>query len=64
VVAAAILTTSAYGPMGAYGTAYNVYGPAFIMLIRNVALIVAAIDASVTMVRLMRERRPETAPAT
>jgi hypothetical protein len=50
--------------MGAYGTAYNVYGPAFIMLIRNVALIVAAIDASVTMVRLMRERRPETAPAT
>ncbi len=64
VVAAAILTTSAYGPMGAYGTTYNVYGPAFIMLIRNVALIVAAIDASVTMVRLVRERRPQTAPAT
>lgn len=64
VVAAAILTTSAYGPMGAYGTAYNVYGPAFIMLIRNVALIVAAIDASMTMVRLVRERRPEAAVAT
>ncbi len=64
VVAAAILTTSAYGPMGAYGTAYNVYGPAFIMLIRNVALIVAAIDASVTMVRLVRERRPQAALAT
>ncbi len=56
VVAAAILTTSAYGPMGAYGTTYDIYGSPFIMLIRNLALIVAAIDASVTMVRLVRER--------
>ena len=54
VVAAAILTTAAYGPMGAYGTTYNVYGPAFIMLIRNIALIVAAVDATWTMVRLVR----------
>lgn len=59
VVAAAILTTSAYGPMGAYGTTYNVYGPAFIMLIRNLALIVATVDASVTMVRLPREHRSD-----
>lgn len=56
VIAAAILTTSAYGPMGAYGTTYNVYGPAFIMLIRNLALIVAAVDASVAMVRMVRSR--------
>ncbi len=54
VVAAAILTTAAYGPMGAYGTTYNVYGPAFIMLIRNIALIVAAVDATWAMVRLVR----------
>lgn len=54
VVAAAILTTAAYGPMGAYGTTYNVYGPAFIMLIRNLALLVAALDATWTMVRFVR----------
>jgi glycosyl transferase family 87 len=64
VVAAAILTTSAYGPMGAYGTTYNVYGPAFIMLIRNLALIVAAVDASLTMVRLLREDSPRVAVST
>jgi hypothetical protein len=58
VVAAAILTTAAYGPMGAYGTTYNVYGPAFIMLIRNIALIVAAVDATWAMVRLVRDRQP------
>ena len=58
VVAAAILTTAAYGPMGAYGTTYNVYGPAFIMLIRNIALIVAAVDATWAMVRLVRNGRP------
>ena len=63
VVAAAILTTSAYGPMGAYGTTYNVYGPAFIMLIRNLALIVAAVDATLTMVRLVREPRVRAAVA-
>jgi hypothetical protein len=54
VVAAAILTTAAYGPMGAYGPAYNVYGPAFVMLIRNIALLVAAVDATLTLVRLVR----------
>ena len=55
VVAAAILTTAAYGPMGAYGATYNVYGPAFIMLIRNIALIVAAVDATWAMLRLVRD---------
>jgi hypothetical protein len=64
VVAAAILTTSAYGPMGAYGTTYNVYGPAFIMLIRNLALIVATVDASATMIKLLREDRPRLAVST
>lgn len=54
VVAAAILTTAAYGPMGAYGTNYEVYGPAFLMVIRNTALLVAAVDATWTMVRLVR----------
>jgi Glycosyltransferase family 87 len=58
VVAAAILTTAAYGPMGAYGTAYNVYGPAFVMLIRNVALVVAAVDATWSLVRLLRAPSP------
>jgi hypothetical protein len=60
VIGAAILTTSAYGPTGAYGTTFNIYGPAFVMLIRNLALLIAAIDASATMVRLLRRRRPET----
>jgi len=63
VVAAAVLTTAAYGPTGAYGETYNVYGPAFVMLIRNIALLVAALDATRTMVRLVRERGRETAPA-
>jgi len=62
VVAAAILTTAAYGPMGAYGTAYNVYGPAFVMLIRNLVLLVAAVDATLTMVRLLRAPTPDRAP--
>ncbi|HET6570651.1 MAG TPA: hypothetical protein VFG58_04095 [Solirubrobacterales bacterium] len=44
--------------MGAYGTTYNVYGPAFIMLIRNIALLVAAVDATWTMVRVVRGRQP------
>jgi hypothetical protein len=63
VIGAAVLTTSAYGPMGAYGTTFNVYGPAFIMLIRNLALLVAAIDASIAMYDLVRRRRPEPLPA-
>ncbi|HEX6687954.1 MAG TPA: glycosyltransferase family 87 protein [Solirubrobacterales bacterium] len=59
VIAAAILTTSAYGPTGAYGTTFNIYGPAFVMLIRNLALLIAAIDASIAMVALVRRREPE-----
>jgi Glycosyltransferase family 87 len=55
VIAAAILTTSAYGPMGAYGTTFDIYGSPFIMLIRNLALLVATVDAAIIMVRLLRE---------
>lgn len=57
VIGAALVTTSAYGPMGAYGTTFNIYGPAFVMLVRNLALLVAAVDACVAMVRLVRARR-------
>jgi hypothetical protein len=62
VVAAALVTTSSYGAMGAYGTTFNIYGSPFIMLIRNLLLLVAAIDACVAMVALVRDRRSE-APA-
>jgi len=62
VVAAAVLTTSAYGPMGAYGTTYAIYGSPFIMLIRNLALLAATVDATVAMVRLLRERRENAEP--
>ncbi len=57
VVAAAVLTTSAYGPLGAYVSYYNVYGSPFIMLIRNFALLFATIDACIAMVALVRQRR-------
>ena len=63
VVGAAVLTTAAYGPMGAYGVNYDVYGPAFLMLIRNVALIVAALDATWTMLRLLPRGGPAIARA-
>lgn len=59
VIAAAVLTTSAYGPMGAYTASFNVYGSPFIMLIRNLALLFAAIDASIAMVVLLRRRRSQ-----
>jgi Glycosyltransferase family 87 len=57
VVAAAILTTSAYGPLGAYVSYYNVYGSPFVMLVRNLLLLVAAIDACIAMIALVRSRR-------
>ena len=62
VIAVAVLTTSAYGPLGAYVSYYNVYGSPFIMLIRNLALLVAAIDACITMIALVRDR-PAQAPS-
>jgi hypothetical protein len=54
VVGAAVLSTSAYGFSGAYTGYFDVYGSPFNMLVRNVALLVAAADASITMVRLVR----------
>lgn len=57
VIVAALVTTSSYGAMGAYGTSYNVYGSPFIMLVRNSLLLFAAVDATVAMVALVRTRR-------
>ncbi len=59
VIVAALVTTSSYGPMGAYSTSYNVYGSPFVMLVRNGLLLFAAIDATVAMIALLRERRRE-----
>ncbi len=57
VIAAAILTTAAYGPEGAWGTA-PVYGSAFNIGLRNLALVVAAADACAAMFLLLRRPRP------
>lgn len=53
VVGAAVLTTAAYGPLGAWGPA-PIYGSAFNMVVRNLALLVAAADATLAMVALLR----------
>jgi hypothetical protein len=60
VIVAALVTTSSYGAMGAYGTTFNVYGSPFIMLVRNGLLLFAAVDATVAMIALLRERRRES----
>jgi hypothetical protein len=57
VIVAALVTTSSYGAMGAYGTSFNVYGSPFIMLIRNLLLLFAAIDACIAMIALVRDSR-------
>ncbi len=64
VIVAALVTTSSYGAMGAYGTSFNVYGSPFIMLVRNLLLLFAAIDAGIALVMLLRNRRvqPATQP--
>ncbi len=56
VIVAALVTTSSYGVMGAYGTSFNVYGSPFIMLVRNLLLLFAVVDACVVMVALVRRR--------
>ena len=56
VIAAAVLTTAAYGAEGAWGPA-PVYGSAFNIALRNLALLAAAADASVTMYLLVRRRQ-------
>jgi len=57
VVAAAIVSTAAYGHKGAWGHP-PVYGSSFNLVIRNVALLVAAVDASALMWKLPRRPRP------
>ena len=59
VIVAALVTTSSYGAMGAYGTSFNVYGSPFIMLVRNSLLLFAAVDACLAMVTLVRQRGAE-----
>ncbi|HVY79117.1 MAG TPA: glycosyltransferase family 87 protein [Solirubrobacterales bacterium] len=54
VIGAAILTTAAYGPQGAWGPP-PIYS-SFNMAIRNLALLVAAADASLAMYWLLRRR--------
>jgi Glycosyltransferase family 87 len=58
VIGAAVLTTAAYGPEGAWGPP-PVYGSAFNMTVRNLALLVAAADAAATMYFLLRRRQPQ-----
>ncbi len=55
VIAAAALTTAAYGPLGAWGPA-PIYGSAFNMVVRNLLLLAAAADAVVAMVKLLGRR--------
>jgi len=61
VIGAAVLTTAAYGPEGAWGPA-PIYGSAFNMALRNAALIFAAADAALAMYLLLR-REPARADA-
>jgi len=59
VIGAALVTTSSYGFMGAYGTSFDIYGSPFVMLVRNLALLVAAADVLLAMYALVRGRRIE-----
>ena len=61
VIGAAVLTTAAYGPEGAWGPA-PIYGSAFNMTLRNAALLFAAADAALAMYLLLR-RAPAKADA-
>jgi len=61
VIGAAILTTAAYGPLGAWGSA-PIYGSPFNLVIRNLLLVVAAADASLAMLRLVRRQPGSASP--
>jgi hypothetical protein len=66
VLGAAVITAAAYGPLGAEGP-FPIYGSPFNMVVRNLALVFAAIDASVAMILALRpdrERTTEGEPAT
>ena len=60
VVGAALVTTSSYGFAGAYGTTFDIYGSPFVMLVRNIALLVAVVDVLVVMTRLLRRPQLES----
>ena len=53
MIGAAVITAAAYGPLGADGP-FPIYGSPFNMVVRNLAVLVAAIDASVTMILALR----------
>ncbi|HKT82686.1 MAG TPA: glycosyltransferase family 87 protein [Solirubrobacterales bacterium] len=55
VIGAAALTTAAYGVQGAWGPE-PIYGSSFNMVLRNLALLFAAADASWAMIGLLRDR--------
>jgi hypothetical protein len=61
VIGAAVLTTAAYGPEGAWGPA-PIYS-AFNMALRNLALLVAAADAALAMYLLLRRAPAKTGVA-
>jgi hypothetical protein len=61
VMFAAVITAAAYGPLGAEGP-FPIYGSPFNMVVRNLALVVAAIEATVTMALVLRsDPAPEPA---
>lgn len=55
VIGAAAFTTAAYGVQGAWGPG-TIYGSPFNMVLRNLALLFAAADASWALVSLLRSR--------
>ncbi len=59
---AAVVTAAAYGPLGAEGP-FPIYASPFNMVVRNLAMAVAAIDASVAMA-LVLKRTTGLEPAT
>jgi hypothetical protein len=52
-IGAAVITAAAYGPLGAHGP-MPIYGSPFNMVVRNLAVLLAAIDASLAMIRALR----------
>jgi len=56
VIFAAIVTAAAYGPLGAHGP-FPIYGSPFNMVVRNLALLIAAVDASAAMVLALKRPR-------
>ncbi|MET0557140.1 MAG: glycosyltransferase 87 family protein [Solirubrobacterales bacterium] len=60
-VGAAVITAAAYGPLGAEGP-FPIWGSPFNMVVRNLALLVAVVDAALTMGLALRAQ-PDPGPA-